>query len=55
MTVRIDDAWTYHGLRVVKLENEFLTLEVLPERGGNIFRLIDKARDLDLLWESPRA
>ena len=25
MTVRIDDAWTYHGLRVVKLENEFLT------------------------------
>ncbi|HEY3904468.1 MAG TPA: hypothetical protein VGM14_11235 [Streptosporangiaceae bacterium] len=54
MTVRIDDAWTYHGLRVVKLENEFLTLEVLPERGGNIFRLIDKARDLDLLWKSPR-
>src|SRR5579863_9912303 len=54
MTVRIDDAWTYHGLKVVKLENEFLTLEVLPERGGNIFRLIDKPRDLDLLWKSPR-
>ena len=26
----------------------------LPERGGNIFRLIDKPRDLDLLWKSPR-
>ena len=22
--------------------------------GANIFRLIDKARDLDLLWKSPR-
>lgn len=51
MTVRIEDDWTYHGLKVVRLENENLALDVLPERGGNIFRLIDKARDLDLLWK----
>ncbi len=54
MPVTIDDAWTYHGLTVVRLENEFLALDVLPERGANIFRLIDKPRDLDLLWKSPR-
>ena len=54
MPVQIDDAWSYHGLKVIRLENEILALDVLPERGGNIFRLIDKPRDLDLLWKSPR-
>lgn len=54
MPVKIDDAWSYHGLKVIRLENEILALDVLPERGGNIFRLIDKPRDLDLLWKSPR-
>jgi hypothetical protein len=52
--VRVDDNWTYHGLRLVRLENRHLAIEVLPERGANIFRLIDKRRDLDLLWKSPR-
>jgi Domain of unknown function (DUF5107) len=52
--VRVDDNWTYHGLRMVRLENRYLALEVLPERGANIYRVIDKHRDLDLLWKSPR-
>jgi hypothetical protein len=52
--VRVDDNWTYHGLRMVRLENRHLALEVLPERGANIYRVIDKHRDLDLLWKSPR-
>ncbi len=52
--LRVDDNWTYHGLRLIRLENRHLAVEVLPERGGNIFRLIDKHRDLDVLWKSPR-
>ncbi len=54
MGCRIDDAWTYRGLRCIRLENEHLAVDVLPELGGNIFRFIDKARDHDLLWKSPR-
>jgi galactose mutarotase-like enzyme len=50
----IDDHGTLHGLRTVRLENRHLRLDVLPERGANIFRVIDKERDLDLLWKSPR-
>ncbi|MGO4856315.1 hypothetical protein [Arthrobacter sp. 2MCAF14] len=50
----IDDGWTYNGLRLIRLENRHIALEVLPERGANIHRVIDKARDLDLLWKSPR-
>lgn len=52
--INVDDNWTYHGLRLVRLENAHLAIEVLPERGANIFRVVDKARDLDLLWRSPR-
>jgi galactose mutarotase-like enzyme len=54
MACRIDSAWTYRGLDCIRLENEHLAIDVLPELGGNIFRLIDKARDHDVLWKSPR-
>jgi galactose mutarotase-like enzyme len=54
MTCRIDDRWTYEGLRVVRLESRHLAIDVLPELGGNIYRLVDKVRDHDVLWKSPR-
>jgi len=54
MTCRIDDGWAYRGLKCIRLENEHIAVDVLPELGGNIFRLIDKVRDHDLLWKSPR-
>ena len=38
----IDDDWTYHGMRVVRMQNEHLAVDVLPERGANIFRVVDK-------------
>jgi hypothetical protein len=50
----IDDNWTYHGLKVVRLQNQHVALDVLPQRGANIFRVVDKHRDIDLLWKSPR-
>jgi hypothetical protein len=50
----IDDNWTYHGLRVVRMQNQHLALDVLPQRGANIFRVLDKHRDIDVLWKSPR-
>ena len=54
MSCRIDARWEYNGIRCVQLENEHLRVEVLPELGGKIFRLVDKSRDRDLLWKSPR-
>ena len=54
MTCRLDDQWAYRGLRCIRLENEHLAVDVLPELGGNIYRFVDKARDHDLLWKSPR-
>jgi hypothetical protein len=54
MACRIDDNWSYRGLACVRLENEHLALDVLPDLGGKIHRLIDKARDRNVLWHSPR-
>jgi hypothetical protein len=54
MGCRFDPHWSYHGLRCLRIENEHVTVDVLPELGAKIFRLIDKARDHDVLWHSPR-
>lgn len=54
MSARIDGRWTYHGLRVVRLENARLAIDVMPELGGKILRIVDKRGDRDVLWHSPR-
>ena len=43
-----------NGLRVLSLENEWLSISILPEVGGKISSLIDKQRAMNVLWENPR-
>src|SRR5262249_49792262 len=38
------------GLRAVFLENEFLRVGVLADRGTDVFELLYKPRDLDFAW-----
>lgn len=54
MTARAAEGWAYRGLRAVILENAALRLTVLPELGGHVLELVDKALDRNLLWENPR-
>lgn len=54
MACRFDPEWRYRGLECLRIENEHLAIDVLPALGAKIFRLIDKARDHDVLWHSPR-
>ncbi len=54
MTARIDPHWTYRGLPAVRIENRAMALEVLPDLGAKIFRLIDKPGDRNVLWENIR-
>ncbi len=46
---RITDAIHYRGLRVILLENEFIRVAVLPEKGAEIHSLQYKPADLDPL------
>jgi hypothetical protein len=54
MGCRFDPHWSYCGLQCLRIENELVAVDVLPELGAKIFRLVDKARDHDVLWHSPR-
>ena len=54
MTVRLDDRWAYDGQAVIRLENAYLSVDVLPDMGGKILNLVDKAADRNVLWRNPR-
>jgi hypothetical protein len=43
-----------HGLRLLELEDEWLSLSVLPEVGAKILTLYDKPGNRQILWENPR-
>ena len=44
---------TYHGLRMIVLENELLRIGVLAGKGTDIVELNYKPRDLDFVWLAP--
>jgi hypothetical protein len=50
----IDANWEYCGLRVIRIENDFLSMNILPELGAKIFSLVHKPSGRDLLWHNPR-
>ena len=54
MGCRFDPHWRYHGLECLRIENEHVAIDVLPELGAKIYRIIDKARDHNVLWHASR-
>ena len=42
-----------HGWRAVALENEALRAVVLPEKGGDIYSLVDRRTGVDVLFKAP--
>lgn len=51
---RADARWAYNGLAAVLLENRHLRLVVLPEAGGKLHALEDRATAREWLWRNPR-
>jgi Domain of unknown function (DUF5107) len=54
VTARVTGDWAVRGLDAWILENASLRVTVLPELGGKVLELVDKAADRDLLWHNPR-
>ncbi len=48
---RISDAVTYCGFRAVVMENELLRVVVLPDKGAEIYSLVYKPHDMDVLFK----
>jgi hypothetical protein len=53
MGTRVNTDWSYLGLQVVKLENEFLCLDVLPQLGAKVWNIIHKPSNRNMLWHNP--
>ena len=52
-TCRISETLLASGHRTVILENSFLSVTLLPEKGAEIHSLVYKPRAMDVLWKSP--
>ncbi|MDH7602875.1 MAG: aldose 1-epimerase [Armatimonadota bacterium] len=51
---RISDRYTYKGWKLLVLENELLRVEVLPEKGSDIWSFLYKPFDIDFMWRTPQ-
>jgi galactose mutarotase-like enzyme len=52
-TCRARETHIDRGFRAIVLENDLLAATVLPDKGADIYQLVDKSRELDVLWKSP--
>jgi len=50
---RISTNYFYNGLKVAVLENEYLRISVLIDKGTDIFEFLYKPKDTDFMWLSP--
>ena len=41
------------GFRALSIENQFLSVTLLPDKGADIYSLRYKPKDIDVLWKSP--
>lgn len=54
MAARVETGWSYLSLQVLRIENEHLRLDIMPELGAKVYNLIHKGADRNLLWHNPR-
>ena len=50
---RINTDYFYKDLRVAILENEYLKISILIDKGTDIFEFLYKPKDTDFMWLSP--
>ncbi|HZU26413.1 MAG TPA: DUF4432 family protein [Bryobacteraceae bacterium] len=53
MACRVSDNERVAGFRAVRMENELLSMLVLPERGAEVHSLTYRPRNMDVLWKAP--
>jgi hypothetical protein len=54
MACGLDTDWQYNGLQVVRLENECICVDVLPQLGAKIYNFVHKPSGKNLLWHNPQ-
>jgi hypothetical protein len=52
---RIDDQIMWHGLRSILLQNEYIQLVILVDKGTEIIQFLYKPLDVDFIWRGPNS
>lgn len=50
---RVSLDYTYRGMKIAYLENDYVRVGVLIDKGSDIFEFTYKPRDTDFMWHSP--
>jgi len=50
---RISDEWELKGLKTIVMENEFLRITILADKGSDIYEFLYKPLDIDFMWRTP--
>ena len=50
---RLNTEYFYKNLRIAILENEYLKISILVDKGSDIFEFLYKPKDIDFMWLSP--
>jgi len=53
LMAEVDTNWHYRGLQVVRLQNELICVDVLPEVGAKIYNFVHRPSGRNLLWHNP--
>lgn len=51
---RIHDQYTYFGMRTLVMENDYIRISLLLDKGTEIYELLYKPLDLDYMWLSEK-
>ena len=54
MPTTLSRDWTFQGFDVIRLENDLLQVDILPQLGGKIVHLFHKGIDREFLWSNSR-
>lgn len=53
MATRLDLNWKFRDLQVVRLENELICIDVLPDLGAKVWNLVHKPTGRNMFWHNP--
>jgi galactose mutarotase-like enzyme len=53
MTLQFEELTLENGVRAVRMSNAQISVTVLPDKGADIYELIDCKSGVDVLWKSP--
>src|SRR5215472_14898042 len=52
--MKVDTRWSFEGFPVLRLENEALIVDVLPDLGGKLLQITHRTLSRSFLWQNLR-